>query len=39
MVRSIAEQNGVKMPSFFGYMAYSGAILVPLFIVLTFVIF
>ena len=39
MVRSIAEQNGVKMPSFFGYMAYSGAILVPLFIVMTFIIF
>lgn len=39
MVRSIAEQNGVKMPSFFGYMAWSGAILMPLFIVLTFIIF
>lgn len=39
MVRSIAEQNGVKMPSFFGYMAYSCAILIPIFIVLTFIIF
>ena len=39
MVRAIAEQNGVKMPSFFGYMAYSGAILIPLFIVLSFVVF
>ncbi len=35
MVRTIAEQSGVRMPSFFGYMAYSGAILIPLFILLT----
>ena len=27
----IAEQSGVKMPSFFGYMLYSGLILLPLF--------
>ncbi len=33
MVKSIAEQSGVKMPSFFGYMVYSVVILVPLFIV------
>jgi Na+/H+ antiporter NhaD/arsenite permease-like protein len=33
MVKSIAEQMGVRMPSFFGYMAYSFAILVPLFVV------
>ena len=37
MVKSIAEESGVKMPSFFGYMLYSCAILIPLFIVLTFV--
>ena len=37
MVRAIAEQGGVHMPSFFGYMAWSGAILVPLFAGLTFV--
>jgi Na+/H+ antiporter NhaD/arsenite permease-like protein len=36
MVRSIAEEWGVKMPSFFGYMAWSGAILIPLFVLLTF---
>ena len=24
MVKAIAEENGVKMPSFFGYMVYSG---------------
>jgi Na+/H+ antiporter NhaD/arsenite permease-like protein len=35
MVKSIAEQSGVKMPSFFGYMAYSVAILLPLFAVVT----
>jgi len=27
----------VKMPSFFGYMLWSGAILLPLFALLTFV--
>ena len=31
MVRAIAEKSGVKMPSFFGYMIYSVAILLPLF--------
>jgi Na+/H+ antiporter NhaD/arsenite permease-like protein len=39
MVKSIAEQAGVKMPSFFGYTLYSGAILVPVFILLTFIFF
>ena len=37
MVKSIAEQMGVKMPSFFGYMAYSVVILVPLFAVVTWI--
>ena len=38
MVKSIAEEAGVKMPSFFGYMfKYSIPILVVLFIVMTFV--
>jgi Na+/H+ antiporter NhaD/arsenite permease-like protein len=32
MVKSIAEQSGVKMPSFFGYMLYSGLILLPIFV-------
>jgi Na+/H+ antiporter NhaD/arsenite permease-like protein len=32
MVKSIAEQAGVKMPSFFGYMLYSVGILIPLFV-------
>jgi Na+/H+ antiporter NhaD/arsenite permease-like protein len=39
MVKSIAEEQGVKMPSFFGYMLYSGGILLPLFVVLTLVFF
>lgn len=39
MVRSIAEEQGVAMPSFFGYMAWSFGILVPLFAVLTFLFF
>jgi Na+/H+ antiporter NhaD/arsenite permease-like protein len=39
MVKAIAEENKVKMPSFFGYMLWSGAILIPTFIVLTFIFF
>jgi Na+/H+ antiporter NhaD/arsenite permease-like protein len=39
MVKAIAEENGVKMPSFFGYMAYSGCILIPIFVVVTFAFF
>ena len=35
MVKSIAEQTGVRMPGFFGYMIYSVVILVPLFLVVT----
>ena len=37
MVKAIAESRGVRMPSFFGYMAWSCAILVPLFVVMTFI--
>jgi Na+/H+ antiporter NhaD and related arsenite permeases len=39
MIRSIAESQGVKMPSFFGYMAWSVGILVPLFLLMTFIFF
>ncbi|HET7752763.1 MAG TPA: sodium:proton antiporter [Anaeromyxobacteraceae bacterium] len=39
MVKAIAEQGGVKMPSFFGYVGYSVAILVPLFVALTLLFF
>jgi len=35
MIKAIAEQGGVRMPGFFGYMAYSGAILIPLFVAIT----
>ena len=37
MVKAIAEERGVKMPSFFGYMAWSCTVLVPLFIIMTFI--
>ncbi len=39
MVKAIAEDRGVKMPSFFGYMAWSVGILVPLFVLLTWLFF
>jgi Na+/H+ antiporter NhaD/arsenite permease-like protein len=39
MVKAIAEQSGVKMPSFFGYMAYSCLILIPIFVILTLIFF
>lgn len=37
MIKSIAEENGVKMPSFFVYILYSGAVLIPLFVVITLI--
>ena len=37
MVKAIAEDRGLKMPSFFGYMAWSVGILVPLFFVMTLI--
>jgi Na+/H+ antiporter NhaD/arsenite permease-like protein len=37
MVKAIAEQGGVRMPGFFGYMAWSGAILIPLFVAVTWI--
>jgi Na+/H+ antiporter NhaD/arsenite permease-like protein len=39
MVKAIAEQQGVKMPTFFGYMVYSGVVLVPVFVLVTLVFF
>jgi Na+/H+ antiporter NhaD/arsenite permease-like protein len=36
MIYAIATERGVKMPSFFGYMIWSGAVLLPVFVVLTF---
>ncbi|MGH6627717.1 MAG: sodium:proton antiporter [Burkholderiaceae bacterium] len=37
MVKAIAEDRGIRMPSFFGYMAWSGTVLIPLFIIMTFI--
>lgn len=39
MVKAIAEQRGVPMPTFFGYMMWSVAFLIPVFIVHTLVFF
>ncbi|MDX2259523.1 MAG: sodium:proton antiporter [Hyphomicrobiaceae bacterium] len=39
MVKAIAEERGVKMPSFFGYMAWSGLFLIPCFVVVTLLFF
>ncbi len=39
MVKSIAEEQGFKVPHFFEYMFFSAIILVPLFILLTFIFF
>ncbi len=39
MVRSIAESGGIKMPSFFGYMAWSVGILIPCFVLTTLIFF
>lgn len=39
MVKAIAEEAGYKMPSFFGYLGYSYVILIPVFILITFLFF
>jgi Na+/H+ antiporter NhaD/arsenite permease-like protein len=39
MVKAMAEEDGYRMPSFFGYMVYSGLILIPAFVLVTFVLF
>ncbi|MDF3819976.1 sodium:proton antiporter [Leptospira sp. 96542] len=39
MVKSVAEENKVKMPSFGGYLAYSMGVLIPVFILITFIFF
>ena len=36
MVKAIAEQAGVKMPSFFGYMLYSFGVLLPIFALVSY---
>jgi Na+/H+ antiporter NhaD/arsenite permease-like protein len=37
MIYAIATERGVKMPSFFGYMVWSCAVLIPVFVLITFV--
>jgi Na+/H+ antiporter NhaD/arsenite permease-like protein len=37
MIYAIATERGVKMPSFFGYILWSAAILLPVFVLITFV--
>jgi len=39
LVKAVAEENGVKMPSFLGYMAWSVCVLVPLFILVGIIFF
>lgn len=39
MVKSVAEASGVKMPSFFIYMLWSSLILMPIFLLNTFIFF
>jgi Na+/H+ antiporter NhaD/arsenite permease-like protein len=39
MVKSICEEQGIRMPGFFGYLAWSGLVLLPLFGLLTLVFF
>jgi Na+/H+ antiporter NhaD/arsenite permease-like protein len=39
MVKAIAEASGVRMPSFFRYMLWSAMILIPLFVLVTFIFF
>ncbi|WP_454632060.1 sodium:proton antiporter [Bradyrhizobium cenepequi] len=36
MVAAIANERGINMPSFFGYLVWAGAVLIPLFLLLTF---
>lgn len=39
MVKAIAEQGGVKMPSFFGYFLWAFGIMLPLYVAMTFLFF
>jgi Na+/H+ antiporter NhaD/arsenite permease-like protein len=39
MVYAIARRQGVKMPSFFGYMLWSGVVLIPVFLLSSFLFF
>jgi Na+/H+ antiporter NhaD/arsenite permease-like protein len=37
MIKAIAESRGVAMPSFFAYLGYSAAVLLPLFAVISWI--
>ena len=39
MVYAIAKNQGINMPSFFGYMLWSGVVLIPVFVLTSFVFF
>jgi Na+/H+ antiporter NhaD/arsenite permease-like protein len=39
MVRAIAEEGGVEMPSFHGYMAWAAAVLLPVFLLVSLLFF
>jgi len=39
MVKSLCDEAKVKMPSFFGYMIYSGSILIPSFLIIMYIYF
>jgi Na+/H+ antiporter NhaD/arsenite permease-like protein len=39
MVKAIADEAGFRTPSFFGYLLYSGLVLLPVFVVVMFVFF
>lgn len=39
MVKAIAEERGIQMPTFFGYMGWSCIVLIPVFILMTFIFF
>ena len=39
MVKAIVEESGVRMPSFFGYVAWATVFLVPLFVLVTLIFF
>ena len=39
MVYAIARQQGVRMPAFFGYMLWSGAILIPIYLLTGYIFF
>jgi Na+/H+ antiporter NhaD/arsenite permease-like protein len=39
MIRAIAQESNIRMPSFLGYLAYSASVLLPLFVLATILFF